>query len=352
MTMVCRPWRSPSSSLKFVHRNQGELIMLRTTGLAFALGLAPTPVLAPTQTLTLPVTQDYHRGSARDTIPVDWEQIGGIPRGSARRGASGAYDAVTIEGDWPAGHHTVTLTYLNDRYRSPTRDSKLHVEGVYPNGPWVNDSWRRLWVNGAEAPVSLTVVSDNHPQPTPPQTSPLKPHLRGWDPGLLAAVRQKESGNKYHFVNPFGALGAYQMHESALSGIGWYVEAGGNYDQPDDWDGRFTSKANSFGVYSKQDFLGKPAAQDEAFMQFWEINWKKHVEAWGLRTYLGKYIKGNKINPAGLLAAMHLHGAWALRDYLQSGGAFDPGDYNGTTMTDYIRMFGGYYTPYGGPKDF
>jgi hypothetical protein len=191
------------------------------------------------------------------------------------------------------------------------------------------------------------------PEPVaPPADAPSDPGAgspEGWDPGLLAAVRMKESGNKYYFVNPPGALGAYQMHENVLHQIGWYQE-NGSYTQPNGWEGWFTAEAASYGVTSKQSYLDSPAAQDEAFTQLWESNWTDYLANpdpyWDLDRYVGQWMNGVEITPAGMLAGSHLMGPWGLRDYLNSGGTHIAGDYNGTTIVDYMKMFGGYYTPY------
>ncbi len=108
---------------------------------------APTPTPAPvpgggamktvgsgSDALVLKISQDAWNGSALYTIKVDGKQIGGVLTASASH-ASGQDDVITVRGDWAAGNHKVTVTFLNDAWGgSAGADRNLHVDGITYNG--------------------------------------------------------------------------------------------------------------------------------------------------------------------------------------------------------------------------
>ena len=73
----------------------------------------------------------------------------------------------------------------------------------------------------------------------------------------------RESGGNYRAFNRYGYAGKYQMGETALVDAGYYRKISRKYNN--DWSGDFLGKD---GVYSIQDFLMNPRAQENAQIIF------------------------------------------------------------------------------------
>lgn len=159
---------------------------------------------------------------------------------------------------------------------------------------------------------------------------------------FLTAVGQIESGNNYSFVSWPGYLGRYQFGEEALKAVGFY---NGDSTSAIDFTGSWSATAASYGVTDKASFLSHPAAQDAA-MSLWTTKIVADLDTLGLRQYDGHVINGVNLTTSGLIAGAHLVGVWSLQSYLQSGGAVDPVDPNGEPVSDYIRRFNDFDTPY------
>ncbi len=146
----------------------------------------------------------------------------------------------------------------------------------------------------------------------------------------------KESGGNYSSVNKYGYVGKYQMGEAAMIDAGYYKKPSGKYNN--DWSGQFTGKD---GIYSVQDFLKNKQAQENAQKAFKQAQWNQ-LKAIGADKYIGKEINGVKITQSGLLAAAHLKGPGAVKEYLQSDGKNIPKDAFGTSVESYMKKFEGY----------
>ncbi|WP_135468734.1 carbohydrate-binding domain-containing protein [Crenalkalicoccus roseus] len=108
--------------------------------------------------LVLRITQDHYLGDAQYTVKVNGVQIGGTLTAQALRG-SGTYDTVTVKGDWAAGDHTLTLTFLNDAWGgSRALDRNLYLEGATYNGQdhYLGDAQYTVKVNGVQIGGTLT----------------------------------------------------------------------------------------------------------------------------------------------------------------------------------------------------
>lgn len=157
---------------------------------------------------------------------------------------------------------------------------------------------------------------------------------------FLEKVATKESGGRYDIANPIGYLGKYQMGEPALTDSGYYQKDG---TRKNDWAGSWTGKD---GIRSKDDFLGSPAAQDNAIKDYMKVQWG-YIRHYGLDKYVGQTMSdGVKITESGLLAGSHLLGIGGLKDYVTSNGKTDGKDGNGTPISSYVKKFGGYETPF------
>ena len=152
---------------------------------------------------------------------------------------------------------------------------------------------------------------------------------------FLRALGYRESGGRYNIENSYGYLGKYQMGEGALKDAGYYR---GDPTRRNDWIGRWTGKD---GVWSKEDFLNNPKAQENAIREFHRKMWS-YIRALGLERYVGKKVRGILITESGLLGGAHLLGAGNVKKFLSSGGRRVPRDGYGTPITEYIRKFGGY----------
>ena len=146
----------------------------------------------------------------------------------------------------------------------------------------------------------------------------------------------RESGGNYSSINKYGYVGKYQMGEAAMIDAGYYKKPSVKYNN--DWSGQFTGKD---GVYSVQDFLKNKQAQENAQKAFKQAQWNQ-LKAIGADKYIGKEINGIKITQSGLLAAAHLKGPGAVKEYLQSDGKNIPKDAFGTSVENYMKKFEGY----------
>ena len=153
---------------------------------------------------------------------------------------------------------------------------------------------------------------------------------------FLNDLGARESGGNYRAFNKYGYAGKYQMGEAALIDCGYYKKASRNYNN--DWSGEFTGKD---GVFSIKDFLNNPQAQENAQIIFKKRQWG-YLKACGADKYLGKTINGYTVTASGLLAAAHLKGAGAVRQYLGSNGVINPKDAFGTSVESYLKKFAGY----------
>ena len=166
---------------------------------------------------------------------------------------------------------------------------------------------------------------------------------------FLEDLGARESNGDYQAVNSFGYLGKYQFGYIALTDIGYYNNNG--------WTGKD-------GIWSKDDFLNSPKIQEKAIREFQEKNWE-YIKSFGLDKYINENINGTRITPSALLAGYHLKGIGknskyceehkddrdiekykGLRAYLESKGEIDGSDGYNTNISEYIKKFAGYKTPF------
>ena len=139
------------------------------------------------------------------------------------------------------------------------------------------------------------------------------------------AVGQRESSGNYKADNKIGFIGKYQMGKLALTEAGYYKNGG------------YTGKD---GVYSDNDFLNNPEAQEHAMYIFTQKQWG-YIKSYAPK-YAGKYINGIHITYSGMLAASHLLGHGGLDNYLSSNGKNKGKDGFGTNIEEYLRKFADY----------
>lgn len=156
----------------------------------------------------------------------------------------------------------------------PTRPSSLPLLGRFPS------------------PLRGNVETDHR---TPTRRGGLTQHEME---ELRKAMLFKESSNRYHIVNRLGYAGGYQFGGMALSDIG-FVERGTSnrgLSNPNNWTGKE-------GINSLEDWLGNPAVQDKAFVDYATLNNRR------LRQYGVIDFDSSPRKIAGYIAAAHLLGA-------------------------------------------
>lgn len=153
---------------------------------------------------------------------------------------------------------------------------------------------------------------------------------------FLNDLARRESGCNYKAFNKYGYAGKYQMGEAALIDCGYYRKKTKIYNN--DWSGEFLGKDN---VYSLNDFINNPKAQENAQIIFKKKQWI-YLKNLGAHHYLGLVINGILITPSGLLAGAHLKGAGSVINYLKTNGKNNPKDAFGTSVESYIKDFSGY----------
>src|SRR3954468_2304588 len=84
--------------------------------------------------VVLNISQDAFQGDAHYTISIDGVQVDGILTADALRSVDET-DTVTVLGNFPAGPHTLAVTFLNDAWGGTLEtDRNLYVEGIALNG--------------------------------------------------------------------------------------------------------------------------------------------------------------------------------------------------------------------------
>ena len=155
----------------------------------------------------------------------------------------------------------------------------------------------------------------------------LIPESKGYGE-FLDALGFRESSDDYTKVNSYGYVGRYQMGGMALEEAGFKNA-----------DGEWTELANSYGIYSREDFLNSPEGQEQAIRAYHKTVCK-YIRFYGLEKYIGKTYCGVKVTRSGLLAACHLVGVGSMKKALASGEVVRDGF--GTPATEYLELFGDY----------
>jgi len=91
-----------------------------------------------------------------------------------------------------------------------------------------------------------------------------------------------------------------------------------------------------FGQDTPEAIRAQIAAED---WHFGDI--QDRISSNGLEKYIGQNIGGVEITRDGMVAMAHLGGFNGMRQYLKSGGQYNPADDNGTSLSDYARTHAG-----------
>ncbi len=119
--------------------------------------------------LILKISQDAYNGSAQYTVKVDGKQIGGtFTVSDAASHKAGAFDTLTLKGDWTAGVHKVEVNFLNDAWGgTAATDRNLYVESASYNGLPVTGAVKALSTTGVQS-FNFTEATAGGPVVTPP----------------------------------------------------------------------------------------------------------------------------------------------------------------------------------------
>ena len=144
----------------------------------------------------------------------------------------------------------------------------------------------------------------------------------------------RESTNNYRRVGTVDPndhkLGRFQFGRAALIDVG-LRDANGNWSQT----------ANEMGIFTDDDYLNNPVAQNYAMEGFLRVNWRYITNA-GFHRYVSTYMNGVLITESGLLASTHLMGIGNMRTALRNGDLTSVRDGLGTTPLEYMTRFGGF----------
>ncbi len=133
--------------------------------------------------------------------------------------------------------------------------------------------------------------------------------------GFQESIGSRESRCVYDKVNSFGYLGKYQFGVRTLSYL---------------------------GIKDTSAFLRNRDLQEKAFKANLALN-KWHLKD-EIEKYSGSTIKGVQITESGILAAAHLGGVGSIKRFLKTNGIRRFKDGYGTSVSDYLRDFGGFDT--------
>lgn len=148
------------------------------------------------------------------------------------------------------------------------------------------------------------------------------------------AIGYSEARGQYNIENSLGYLGKFQMGWPAMVELGFIkrdkVGKGhkGILGNPDNWTGKY-------GIYSKEQYLNSPEAQEAAMRDMVALS-DKLIVKYGLDKYVGQVIDGVPITWNGLRASSHLAGHGGLRQALKNNDLSFADGY-GTTIRKYMK---------------
>ncbi len=154
--------------------------------------------------------------------------------------------------------------------------------------------------------------------------------------GHDARQRQLESGGRSDLVNGQGYLGHYQFGSDLLKDAGVYTPVAG--EGKNQWRGMFNLLG--YGQMTPQQFMQNGPAQEAAHQAALAY---LDRQAWqhGLNGYIGQTVGGVTIDPQALRDMQWLGGTGGTQKFLASGGAYNPADANGMTLSGYAQRLNG-----------
>ncbi len=126
-------------------------------------GSAATPVTIGSgpDSLVLQVSEDAYQGDAAFTISVDGQQIGGTQTALASH-VAGQLQALTVQGAFGSGNHTVSVDFLNDAFGgASSADRNLYVASAAIDGAAIPGGSLAEYSAGSQSFTFPAVVTTN-----------------------------------------------------------------------------------------------------------------------------------------------------------------------------------------------
>lgn len=179
------------------------------------------------------------------------------------------------------------LSLAPQLYKWQTPTAREHVESGVAQGPSVGPA-------GGPVPVAA-----------------------GGEPGPFGAVLNSllttESGGNWGADNGIGYVGRLQFGTERLADA---------------------ANALGLGTIDKEAFKNDPALQRR--VEDWHFSdIDRRINAAGLDRYIGQVVGGVPVTRSGMIAMAHLGGFKGMKRFLETGGAYNPSDANGTSLSDY-----------------
>lgn len=131
----------------------------------------------------------------------------------------------------------------------------------------------------------------------------------------------------------------------ADNGLGYAGRAQFGQDRLDDW-----SRVTGAPRITPAELKKNPELQEDVEKwHFSDIN--QFIDDNDLSQYEGQTIGGVKITRSGIIAMAHLGGAGGAKEFLESGGKYNPEDAFGTSLSEYASRHGGLSTDMNGVWD-
>ena len=174
-----------------------------------------TPIGSGSDSFTLSISEDAWNGDAQYTVSVDGVQVGGTLTARATHGSSD--DTVTVLGNWAAGPHNVTISFLNDAYGgTASTDRNLFLDGASYHGSAVAGASAALMSTGATS-FSFTAATTAPPPPPAPTVTTIG---SGAETLVLLLSQDAYNGDAQYTVSVDGVQvgGVQTAHASHAAG--------------------------------------------------------------------------------------------------------------------------------------
>lgn len=160
---------------------------------------------------------------------------------------------------------------------------------------------------------------------------------RSYEEGIAGAERDRQAAKVSNAANVYESLFGTESGGDfgAKNDEGYNGRSQFGQDRLDDW-----SAANGAPRIDLEEFRTNPEFQKQVEKwHFEDIN--DYIDDNDLTEYEGKVINGVTITRSGMIAMAHLGGQGGMREFLETGGKYDPADSNKTNLSDYARTHGG-----------
>lgn len=279
------------------------------------------------------LTDPFNFAQANSNAPGLFGQTQGFWRDMAQLGANissgaNARDArgfLVNPGFGGAVASGIGQTYENGRQNAVTR-SALDFQGAQTTGKQIENV-----VNASGLPLAVArnrMLTNIYQHPDQLQGM-MQGFMGGASPGgAVPGLGAAESGNNPQAVNSQGYSGQYQFGAGRLNELGMYQPAPNENLKANQWGGTFNIPGFP-QVKTQADFLSNPQAQQAAY--------QAHIQ--NIDQNIAQTPGAQGFNQTGLRAVAHLGGVDGMKQFVASGGRYNPADANGTHLTDYYTKF-------------